>query len=175
MKIQPILFSLYWFLGAIASSIVFGLIADSGASGGEQKLFTYVAYSIAFGLLGIGVINVAFLVLNKSKDFRKKWISICLAAFSVVCLYPLSKGIIFSSYDEAEDTLYQGADRIDIKFEYYPSIDTVRLLRSQSIWRNGMRDSIWITYARDGAILKKQHFKNGKLIRTSQQSKPPGQ
>lgn len=65
------------------------------------------------------------------------------------------------SYNEITDSV--GGYEIMIKTEYYDMATNV--VRSKSYWKNGQKDSIWTIYDKDGAILQKQRYINGKLIK----------
>ena len=71
-----------------------------------------------------------------------------------------------SHYDVIEKTRYIGSDKIDIKIEYYKNIDTSRVIRSESFWKNGKKDSSWILYDKNGKIVKQEKYSDDQLIET---------
>ena len=56
-----------------------------------------------------------------------------------------------------------GDDEIKTLKEYYSLEPTV--IRSESHWKNGRKDSTWIIYAKDGHIISKEMYKDRKLIK----------
>lgn len=160
--------TIYWIIVAIAIGLISGLIVNSNASGGEQKLFTYLAYSIAISLIGGILINTWVLLFIPGRSAKDRLLSLCFIIVSLIFLYPLFNGVVIgSTYDIVEKTRYIGADKIDIKIEYYPSVDTSRVVRSESFWKNGKKDSVWITYKKDGGVLKRLRYNNDELIEST--------
>lgn len=164
-KYSPIQITVYWVIIVIVIGFISGIIANSNASGGEQKLFTYIAYSIAIALVGVILINLGALFFFTAQNKASRLLSVCFIIVSLIILYPLFKGVVTSQYDIVEKTRYNGSDKIDIKIEYYPSSDTSRVVRSESFWKNGKKDSVWTIYEKDGSIFKKRRYKNDVLVK----------
>lgn len=163
-KYIPIQVTIYWVIIVVVIGFLSGIIANSNASGGEQKLFTYIAYSIAIALVGVILINLGTLIFYPAQDTKTRLLSLCFIIVSLIFLYPLLKRVVASQYDIVEKTRYNGSDKIDIKIEYYTSADTSRVVRSESFWKNGKKDSVWTIYEKDGSILKKLRYKNDVLV-----------
>lgn len=165
-KISVLWIIICWFIVSFLLGLIKGSLADNKASGGEQKLFTYVAISIIVGLIGVALISILYLLFGNSRKNRS--ICICFLIIALVILMPIIYGTLFNRYDTLEKTRYRGSNRIDIKVEYYTynaSSDTIRHIRSEKFWNNGMKDSIWTIYERDGRIISQRIYKNDKLIR----------
>jgi len=159
-KYSPVKITIYWTLAVLVVGLVSGVVANSNASGGEQKLFTYVAYSIAIALIGVVLINSVTLFFYRAQSIRTRLLSVGFIIVSFIFLYPLFKGVVDSQYDVVEKTRYIGSDKIDIKIEYYISNDTSKIIRSESFWKNGKKDSVWTIYSRNGNILKQEKYKD---------------
>jgi hypothetical protein len=165
-KYSFIQLTIYWITGVISIGLLSGIIANVNASGGEQKLFTYMAYSIVIALMGVALINISTLIFLPVKGMKSRLLSLSLIGVSLVLIYPFFKGVISSQYDIVEKTRYIGSDEIDIKVEYYPSNNISRAIRSESFWKNGKKDSVWTVYERNGKIIKQKKYKNNQLIET---------
>ncbi|RXK80485.1 toxin-antitoxin system YwqK family antitoxin [Filimonas effusa] len=165
MKYNPVTYSFRWFIGMLAIGLFGGLIANIDSSAGEQKLFTYFAYSIVAALVGVALINVGAIIYLQRKGVKSSLASWGILIASLFLLFPLFTGMLFHrGYDEVVENMIEGGDTLRIRLEYYSRSDTALLLRSRSFWKNGKKDSIWITYEKDGSILKRQHFKNGEPV-----------
>jgi hypothetical protein len=165
-KYSPVQITIYWIVVIIILGLISGVIANSNASGGEQKLFTYVAYSIAIALIGAVLINIGTLFFFTTQSKKNRLFSLGFIVVSLILLLPLFKGVVSSQYNVIEKTRYIGSDKIDIKIEYYSSNDTSRIIRSESFWKNGKKDSVWTTYERNGNIIKQKKYNNNQLIET---------
>ena len=165
-KFSPILITLFWAIGVLITGLISGIIADSSAPGGEQKLFTYIAYSIIVTLVGVFLINVAALFWYRVMDKRVRIVSLCLIIISLIFLYPIVKGFFLSRYDTLTQTVYAGNDEIYIQKECYPTKDTTRLIRSESFWKNGKKDSVWAIYEKDGSVIKQVRYHNDAIVET---------
>ena len=165
-KYSPTQITIYWTIVVIVIGLISGLIANATASGGEQKLFTYIAFSVAIALIGVVIINASTLVFLPSQGSKNRLFSVCIIVISLVLLYPLFKGVVGSQYDIIEGTRYIGPDEIEIKKEYYPGIDESRIMRSESYWKNGKKDSVWTTYERNGNVIKQKRYQDNQLIET---------
>lgn len=165
-KYSPIQITIYWIVVVIVVGLISGIIANSNASGGEQKLFTYIAYSIAIALIGVVLINIGTLFFYVTQSIKTRLLSLGFIVVSLILLFPLFKGVVGSQYNVIEKTRYIGSDKIDIKIEYYTSNDTSRIIRSESFWKNGKKDSVWTTYEKNGNIIKQEKYNNNQLIET---------
>ena len=165
-KYGPIKITIFWIAAVLTVGLISGVIANSNASGGEQKLFTYIAYSIAIALIGVILINISILFFYPAQSIKTRLLSLGFIVVSLIFLYPLFKGVVGSQYDVVEKTRYVGSDKIDIKTEYYISNDKSRNIRSGSFWRNGKKDSVWTIYDRNGNIIKQEKYKDDQLIET---------
>lgn len=161
--------TIYWFIISLSFGIILGLIAESNASGGEQKLFTYIADSLLIGFIGMALINTYSLLFGNNLN-KDRGSSIALLVIALIILIPIIFGTFFNKYIIEEQTRYNGSNEIDIKKEYYPQNkinDTVRHIRSEKFWENGKRDSTWSVYAKDGSLMSRRKYSNGKLIETT--------
>lgn len=166
-KYSPVQITIYWIVVIIVLGLISGIVANSNASGGEQKLFTYVAYSIAIALIGVVLINIGTLFFFTAQSKRNRLFSLGFIVVSLILLLPLFKGVVSrSQYNVIEKTRYIGSDKIDIKIEYYSSNNTSRIIRSESFWKNGKKDSVWTTYGENGNIIKQEKYNNNQLIET---------
>lgn len=165
-KYLPILITLCWAISVPIIGLISGIIADNNASAGEQKLFTYIAYSIIISLLGVFVINVVTLFWYQATDKSIRIVNLCLIIGSITFLYPIFNGLFLSQYETSTKTEYIGNDKIDIQKEYYPSKDTTTHIRSESFWKNGKKDSIWTIYGKDGSVIKKVRYNDGVVVET---------
>jgi len=163
-KYSPIQITAYWTVAVLAVGVISGLIADSNASGGEQKLFVYVAYSIATVLIGVVVINIKTLFFYQAQSRITRLRSLMYIVLSLILLYPFLKAVVGSQYDVVEKTRYTGSDKIDIKLEYYTNIDTSGIIRSESFWKNGKKDSVWTVYDKNGKIIKQEKYSGDQLV-----------
>jgi len=163
-KYSPIKITIYWIAAVLIVGLISGVIANSNASGGEQKLFTYVAYSIAITLIGVVLINLGTLFFYRGLSIRTRLFSAGFIIVSLIFLYPLFKGVVDSQYDVVEKTRYIGSDKIDIKIEYYMSNDTSKIIRGESFWKNGKKDSTWTIYDRSGNIVEQVKYRDDQLI-----------
>ena len=165
-KYNAIQITIYWTATMLSIGVIGGMIANHNASGGEQKLFTYVAYSLMIALIGVVLINIGMLFLSKAQSMNTRLFSLSFIVLALFVLYPLIRGVMGDKYDVVEKTRYIGPEKIDIKIEYYSTPDTSRIIRSRSFWKNGKRDSVWIIYDRSGNIVKQQKYKEDILIET---------
>lgn len=156
--------TIYWIVCAISIGLISGIIANDNTSGGEQKLFIYIAHSVAITLIGVILINISTLIFLPAQSIKNRLFSVCFIVISLILLYPFLKGVVGTQYDTVEKTRYIGPDEINIKLEYYPSNDTSRIIRSESFWKNGKKDSVWTIYERNGNIIKQKKYKNDQLV-----------
>ena len=163
-KYSPIKITIYWTVAMLIVGLISGVIANSNASGGEQKLFTYVAYSIAIALIGVFLINLGTLFFYPELSIRIRLFSAGFIIVSLIFSYPLFKGVLDSQYDIIEKTRFIGSDKIDIKIEYYMSNNSSKIIRSESFWKNGKKDSAWTIYDRSGNIVEQVIYKDDQLI-----------
>ena len=155
-KLSAVSVTVYWSIIVLVSGFIIGILANSNASGGEQTRFT----SIVVTLVGTVLINIFFLFFSKSNNLTR-YLSFFLIVVSLVILYPFSSAFVFNKYDIVEETTFSGLDRIDKKIEYYKGSDVIR---SESYWKNEKEDSIWIVYDNNGKVIKKENYRNGKLL-----------
>lgn len=148
---------IYWFIVSLILGLIIGSLLDNKASGGEQKLFTYIATSIIVCLIGVILISILYLLIGNNKKSRR--LCLFLLIIAIIILMPIIYGTLFNKYDTVEKTKYRGSNMIDIKVEYYShnaSNDTIRHIRSEKFWNNGKKDSIWTIYARNGNIISQR-------------------
>jgi len=117
-------------------------------------------------LIGIVVINTGTLFFYPAQSRIIRLYSLMYIVLSLILLYPFFKVMTGSHYDVIEKTRYIGSDKIDIKIEYYKNIDTSRVIRSESFWKNGKKDSSWILYDKNGKIVKQEKYSDDQLIET---------
>ena len=163
-KYSFIIITIYWVVIVVVIGIIGGILASRNASGGEQKLFVYFSYSLIIALIGAILINLFALFYYSKKERVSRLISVCFIIGSLLFLYPFLKGEKNSQFDVIEKTRFKDSDKIDIKIEFYPSSDSSRIVRSESYWKNGKKDSIWTVYDRDGSILRKRRYNNNELV-----------
>lgn len=163
MKIlNPIKIIGIWVLLMIVINIIAIPILFSTTVGGEQRPLSFLMESIEITAYGILLLSILTAILY-FKWVKRFWF-INLFFFFVSGIYVVrnikrSKEIVYS-FNEKTD-LINGSE-IKIKKEYYTL--NPEKLRSESYWRNGKKDSIWVTYAEDGNVLKKVRYKNDVLI-----------
>lgn len=158
--------TIYWTLAVLFVGMISGIVADSSASDGEQKLFSHTAVSIAVALVGIILINLAMLLFYRRMDVGTRIFSVGITIAATIILFPLFIGVVDSQYEEDTEYREVGTDKIEIKTEYYNSNDTSEIIRSKRFWKNGKKDSIWTTYDRTGSIIEQLIFKEGQLIKS---------
>jgi hypothetical protein len=149
----------YWTIAVIALGLISGVSADNNASGGEQKLFTYVAYSILIALIGGVIVNIGMIFFSPIRGIKPRLFSLSFIVIVLIFLYPFFEGVVGDQYDEITQTRYSGSEKIETKMEYYATPDSPRIIRSMSFWKNGKKDSVWSTYDRSGKIIKQEKYK----------------
>jgi len=95
--------------------------------------------------------------------FRKHWyINLAFLFISSIYLFQdlRSSGENIFGFDEKTKTV--DGSEVRIRTEYYSV--TPKKIRSLSYWKDGKKDSVWVTFSEDGKIIVKQVFKNDKLI-----------
>lgn len=160
-KVNPLILSFYWCAIVLTIGALVGIISNQNASGGEQMLLTSLSYSIIISLIGVLFINIMSIFFYRN-TFRSTIIySKILAIITLIILIVLFNAFFGEHFNFSETVIIQGSDRILIKTEYYDEIDEKARVRSLSYWKNGRKDSIWTTYAKDGSIISIVVYKNG--------------
>jgi hypothetical protein len=131
--------------------------------GGEQKPLTFLMSSVKIAMIGIFLLSIltSFLYI---KWFKKFWFANCFFfLLSGIYIYQdqRANNEIQYSFHEKNDSI--GGYEYKSRIEYY-SLEKNEV-RSQSYWKNGMKDSVWTIYSEKGNILKQERYKNGNLIK----------
>jgi len=117
-------------------------------------------------LIGVVVINIKTLFFYQAQSRITRLRSLMYIVLSLILLYPFLKAVVGSQYGVVEKTRYTGSEKIDIKLEYYTNSDTSGIIRSESFWKNGKKDSTWTVYDKNGKIIKQEKYSSDQLIET---------
>lgn len=162
-KLNPLKLMLYWLLLLIVISIIVIPILFATTVGGEQRPLTFLVYMILFFVYGILILSIITPVFYF--DWFKKYWYINLLFFVLSGYYVIKnqKRNAKIEYSFKEKTDHIGDDEIRTVKEYYNL--NPEEIRSESYWKNGRKDSTWIVFAKDGSIISKEKYKDGKLIK----------
>lgn len=160
-KLNPLKLMLYWLLLLLMISIIVIPILFATTVGGEQQPLTFLVYMILLAEYGTLILSIVTPIFYFDW-FKKYWyvnlIFLILSCYYVIKDQKRSVNIQYSFKEKVDST---GADEIKTVTEYY-SLDPEKV-RSESYWRNGKKDSTWTIYAKDGGIISREKYKDGKL------------
>jgi hypothetical protein len=153
-----------WVMAVIVINVIVLPILFYNTVGGEQNSLIFLMNSLKTGAYGLFILCL-IIPFVKYGWFKKFWyINFTFVLISGTYLVQDLKSAHkrdFSFDEEAKTT--EGND-IKMKTEYYSY--TLKKIRSLSYWKNGKKDSIWLTFSEDGTIIGQQKFRNDTLIKT---------
>jgi Na+/melibiose symporter-like transporter len=161
-KLNPLKLLIGWTLLMILLTPIFVYTSSIGSIGGEQKPLTTLVAMPLLAVIGAAVICIVTPFIFKSWFKSNKW-------FIALALFILIPTIIFSwqYYFETPYSYVQKFEEIDgnkfeIKTEYYDGENKV--VRSNSFWKNGKRDSSWTVLSKDGTVISEEVYRNDSLV-----------
>lgn len=164
-KLNPFKIVIIWITGSFLFTIIGMIMLGLSTPGGEQAPLTFLGEMIpitVYGVLALSILTIPFYL----KWVREKWfINLSFIALCSLFIYKdwkenkkkpdYSSSIIKETVNNKE---------YEKKIEYYSN--DFKKIRSISFTLNNKKDSIWITYAEDGSIIKQERYKNDTLIET---------
>ena len=160
---NPLKLIIYWLLLLLVVGIIVIPLLFATTVGGEQKPLTFLIYLLLSAIYGTLILSVItpFFYLDW---FKKYWyINLLILIFALVMLFPFLNKVGVQQYDTIEESAEVGNDTIEIKKEYYNS-DSPMIIRSESYWKKGKKDSIWTVYTKNGGIISQKEYKDDKLV-----------
>ena len=161
--LNPFKIIIAWIILCIIVGLFVLLFSSSNKSGGDKSILTSFAYFLLTIVDGVILLSIITPFFYKNW-FKKYWyINTIVLILGLIAVLPLVNGVVWNNYDILEESSKVGNDMIDIKKEYYSKNN--KQLRSESYWRNGKKDSIWIIYNKNGEIIKKDSYRNNYLVK----------
>lgn len=160
--LNPIKVIAIWISAIVVINIIALPLLYDTTVGGEQSPLTFIAKSANVAVYGIFLLSIITVILY-FKWVKKFWfISVSFFLISGIYVLQDTRRAKEMGYGFDEQTELVNGSEIKTKKEYYNS--SYKKLRSESYWKNGRKDSIWITYGIDGKVLQKLQYKNDSLI-----------
>lgn len=166
-RLNPIKLIFYWLVIILVTTLMGMIFLSNSSSGGEQLPMTFLGEMLPIALYGVLIISVISSFLFKGQ-FKKYWLlNLLLIVISGYLLYinDRNNSNTHIDYGTADMRTIIGKDTLYYKKEYY-NLDK-EVLRSESYWKNGKKDSIWRVYAENGNIISEDIYKDDSLIRKS--------
>jgi hypothetical protein len=161
--LNPIRIIAIWIALIIIINIIALPLLFHKSVGGEQRPETFLMVSVkvlAYGILILSIVTIPIYL----KWVRKYWY-INLIFIIITSIYVLKDASNLEKfrYSVVEKTDSVENSEIRIKLEYY-NLDS-GLVRSQSFWKNGKKDSIWTIYSKAGTVQSQTRYKNDSLVK----------
>ena len=162
-RFNPLKIMINWLLFLCVVGVIVTPILFATTVGGEQKPLTFLAYLMLTAIYSTFFLSIVTAIIYF--DWFKKYWFINLIFFLVSGYYVIRdlKLQQNTEYSFKENTYNIGSSEIRVVREYY-SIEPEKL-RSEKYWKNNKRDSIWVVYAENGSILKKELYSDDKLLK----------
>ena len=156
-SLNPLVIMRIWVLLVLISDLIFVPYYIYHSSGGEQKPLTYLASSITIAIGGIFILSILAVILY-FRWFKQYWFVNCIIFLvSGFYLFTILNKETNYSFAETNDSI--GGNEIRKRIEYY-DMDKNEV-RSISYWKNGIKDSVWTIYSKNGSILQQERYKEG--------------
>lgn len=164
-RLNPIKLILYWMTIVLITTVIGMIFLSASSSGGEQSPMTFLGKMLPIVLYGVLTISILSFFLFKVW-LRKFWLlNLLITIVSGYLLYMNEKNNSSThiEYGTADMKTIIGKDTLYYKKEYY-NLDK-EVLRSESYWKNGKKDSIWRVYSENGNLIREEVYKNDSLIK----------
>ncbi len=164
-KLNPFRIILIWIIGSISFIVAAMIMLGVSTPGGEQAPFTILGKMIpiiVYGVLFLSIITIPFYL----SWFRRKWyINFVLIILCIAFIYKDQRENLKQKmkYDEITIPVAVNNKVYFKKTQYYGS--DYKKIRSISYTINHQKDSEWVTFSENGAIIERIKYKNDSLVK----------
>jgi len=161
-KANPFRILIGWTIFILILTLILVYSLSERTSGGEQYAFSSIAIMLIVWLIGSSVIVILVPFFYKSWFSSNKWFILLIISLMLPVALYLFLFASESSYSYVEENRRINGSDIVIKTEYYDNEN--RFIRSYKFWKNGLKDSTWTTFSKEGKILKQEKYQKDILL-----------
>jgi len=160
-KINPLRLLLGWTTIMVVLTPILVYTSSIGSSGGEQKPLTTLVTMPILTLIGAAIIGLVTPFIFKTWLKSNKWFIVLTILFSILTTIFIYQYYFETPYSYVEKNREINGNKIETKTEYYD--DENKIIRSNSFWKNGKKDSTWTVFSKDGKMISEKVYKDGQL------------
>ena len=160
-KINPLRLLLGWTTIMVVLTPILVYTSSIGSSGGEQKPLTTLVTMPILTLIGAAIIGLVTPFIFKTWLKSNKWFIVLTILFSILTTIFIYQYYFETPYSYVEKNRKINGNKIETKTEYYD--DENKIIRSNSFWKNGKKDSTWTVFSKDGKMISEKVYKDGQL------------
>ncbi len=160
-KINPLRLLLGWTTIMVVLTPILVYTSSIGSSGGEQKPLTTLVTMPILTLIGAAIIGLVTPFIFKTWLKSNKWFIVLTILFSILTTIFIYQYYFDTPYSYVERNREINGNKIETNTEYYD--DENKIIRSNSFWKNGKKDSTWTVFSKDGKMISEKVYKDGQL------------